>query len=53
MDEGYTIDVIFLELAKAFDSTNHSFLLAKMNPLSLRDFVVRWIEPTSSQLGER
>ncbi len=41
MDEGHTIDVIFLELAKAFDSINHSFLLAKMKPLGLRDFVMR------------
>ncbi len=30
IDEGHTVDVIYLDFAKAFDSVNHRFLLAKM-----------------------
>ncbi len=44
MDEGHTVDVIFLDFAKAFDSVNHRFLLAKMKSFSLGDDFVRWIE---------
>ncbi len=44
MDEGHTVDVIYLDFAKAFDSVNHRFLLAKMKSFGLRDVVVRWIE---------
>ncbi len=32
MDEGHTVDVIYLDFAKAFDSVNHRFLLAEMSP---------------------
>ncbi len=44
MDEGHTVDVIYLDFAKAFDSVNHKFLLAKMKSVGLGDVVVRWIE---------
>ncbi len=44
IDEGHTVDVIYLDFAKAFDSVNHRFLLAKMNSLGLGDAVVRWIK---------
>ncbi len=44
MDEGHTVDVIYLDFAKAFDSANHRFLLAKMKSFGLGDVVVRWIE---------
>ncbi len=30
MDEGCTVDVIYLDFAKAFDSIKHTCLLAKM-----------------------
>ncbi len=42
MDEGHTVDVIYLDLAKAFDSVNNRFLLVKMK--SLGDAIVRRIE---------
>ncbi len=42
--EGHTVDVIILDFAKAFDSVNHRFLLAKMKSFGLDDVVVRWIE---------
>ncbi len=44
MDEGHTVDVIYLDFANAFDSVNHGFLLAKMKSFGLSDVVVRWIE---------
>ncbi len=44
MDEGHTVDVIYLDFAQAFDSVNHRFLLAKMKSFGLGDVVVRWIE---------
>ncbi len=45
MDEGHTVDVIYyLDFAKAFDSANHRFRLARTKPFGLSGFVVRWIE---------
>ncbi len=44
IDEGHTVDVIYLDFAKAFDSVNHRFLLAKMKSFGFGDVVVRWIE---------
>ncbi len=44
IDEGHAADVIYLDFAKAFDSVNHRFLLAKMKSFGLGDVVVRWIE---------
>ncbi len=40
IDEGHTVDVIYLDFAKAIDSVNHRFLLAKMNSFGLGDVVV-------------
>ncbi len=42
--EGHTVYVIYLYFAKAFDSVNHRFLLAKMKSFGLGDVAVRWIE---------
>ncbi len=42
-DEGHTVDIIYLDFAKAFDSASHRFLLTKMKSFGLGD-VVRWIE---------
>ncbi len=43
MDDGNTADVVYLYFAKAFDSVNHRFLLAKPELFGLCDKVVRWI----------
>ncbi len=48
IDEGHTVDVIYLDFAKAFDSVNHRFLLAKMTSFGHGDVVVRWIEANLS-----
>ncbi len=33
IDEGHTVDAIYLKFAKAFDSVNHRFRLAKMKSI--------------------
>ncbi len=43
-DEGHTVDDIYLDFTKAFDSVNYRFLLAKKKSFGLGDVVVRWIE---------
>ncbi len=44
MDEGHTVDVSYLDFAKAFDTMNHRYRLSKMKSFGLGDVVVRWIE---------
>ncbi len=41
MDEGHTLDVIYLDFAKAFDYTNQTCLSAKMESFGIGDVVVR------------
>ncbi len=41
MDEGQTVDVIYLEFAKAFYSVKNRFLLGKKTSFGLDDFVKR------------
>ncbi len=43
IDEGHTVDVVYLDFAKVFDSVNDRFLLAKMKSFGLGVVVVRWI----------
>ncbi len=44
MDDGHAVDAICLDFAKAFDTVNHRFILAKMKSFGLGDVVVRWIK---------
>ena len=43
LDSGTPVDVLFLDFAKAFDSVNHRFLLAKLSSLGVAPTVVNWI----------
>ncbi len=43
MDEGYTVDEIYLDFAKDFDSVKHRFLLSKIKSFGLGDIFVRWM----------
>ncbi len=53
MDEVYTVVVICFGFAKASDSVNHKFLLAKMKSFGLGDVVGRWIEAYLSERASR
>ncbi len=50
MDEGYTVDIIYFDLVKAFDSGNDRLLLAKMKSFGLGDVVMRWTEACETGL---
>ncbi len=43
LDEGHTVDVIYVDFAKDFDSATHRFSLGKMKPFGLGDSDVRWL----------
>jgi hypothetical protein len=43
LDEGYGIDVIFLDYQKAFDTVPHSRLLKKIKEIGVPDKLLEWI----------
>ncbi len=43
MEDANTADVLYLDFAKAFDSVQHRFLLAKLESFGLCNKIVRWI----------
>ncbi len=44
MDEGHTLDLVYFDFAKAFDSVNHRFLLAKLKFSDIDGAVHNWIK---------
>ena len=44
MDQGYPIDVIYLDFQKAFDKVPHKRLMMKINALGITGEVFKWIE---------
>jgi hypothetical protein len=44
VDNGYGIDVLFLDYRKAFDSVSHRKLIEKLRNLGIQDKLLRWIE---------
>ncbi len=45
MDEGPTVDFVYLDFAKALDSVNHRFLLARLMSSGIDGAVLNWIKP--------
>ncbi len=43
-DEGHTAELVYLDFAKAFDSVNHRFLLAKLSATGIDGAVLNWIK---------
>jgi len=44
VDNGYGIDVLFLDYRKAFDSVSHRKLIEKLKNLGIQDKLLSWIE---------
>ncbi len=44
LDEGGTVDIVYLDFAKAFDSVNHRLLLTKLKCYGIAPSVINWIE---------
>ncbi len=44
LDEGDTVDIVYLGFVKAFDSVNHRLLLIKLKCYGIAPSVINWIE---------
>ena len=44
VDEGRAVDVVYLDISKAFDTVSHNILLGKLRKSGLDEWSVRWIE---------
>ena len=43
VDSNASVDVILLDLAKAFDSVNHTLLIKKLLELKMPNYLIKWI----------
>ena len=44
LEEGYNVDVIYLDFAKAFDKVDHNILLRKTQSLGIQGKTLKWIQ---------
>ncbi|CAM5107768.1 unnamed protein product [Eretmochelys imbricata] len=44
VDEGKTVDIVFLDFSKAFDTVSHSILVSKLKKYGLDECTIRWGE---------
>jgi len=44
VDEGRTVDVVYLDFSKAFYALSHNILIGKVRKCGLDEWTVRWIE---------
>ncbi|RMC04337.1 hypothetical protein DUI87_19156 [Hirundo rustica rustica] len=44
MDDGRTVDIVYLDLSKAFNTVSHNILIGKLRKCGLDEWTVRWIE---------
>ncbi|PKU38678.1 rna-directed dna polymerase from mobile element jockey- hypothetical protein [Limosa lapponica baueri] len=44
IDEGRTVDIVYLDFSKAFDTVSHNILIDKLRKCGLDEWTVRWIE---------
>ena len=52
-NQGYLVDLIFLDFAKAFDKVWHRALLLKLNSYGLNGEILAWLESFLSQRRQR
>ncbi len=43
-EEGHTEDLVYFDFAKAFDSVNNRFLLAKLKASEINGAILNWIK---------
>ena len=53
LDQGDNIDVIYMDLAKAFDTVPHQRLLVKLQSYGVRDEVLKWVGNFLDQRRQR
>ena len=53
MDEGWAVDVFYLDLSKAFDTVPHERLLSKVEACGIRGSCLRWIQNFLNQRLQR
>ena len=53
VNQGYLVDLIFLDFAKAFDKVCHRALLLKLNAYGLNGEIIAWFESFLSQRWQR
>ncbi len=44
LDEGNTVDTVYLDFAKAFDYVNHCLQLTKLKCYGIAPSIINWIE---------
>jgi len=44
LDDGYSVDIIYLDLQKAFDKVPHDKMIGKIRGLGMNEKIVEWIE---------
>ncbi len=52
IDEGHTVDVIYLDFSKAFDSVNHRFHLAKMRSSVTVELLLKPVRETDNNVAK-
>ena len=53
LDEGHSVDILYLDFAKAFDKVQHQRLLAKMKSLGIEGSLLSWIKSWLSDREQR
>ena len=53
LDSGYSIDVIYLDFQKAFDTVPHQHLLQKLTSFGIHGNILKWIESFLSNRKQR
>ncbi len=43
LDEGHTVELVYLDFVMPFDSANNRFLLAKLKPSGIDGALLNWI----------